>query len=331
MSLVTIAAGTTGRDGFHRDPVWRTTLALHPAERHLLTLPVVRRLHHVAFAGAARVVTPLTFSRLEHGLGSLGLAGHFFAADAELRVAALVHDLGQLPLSGTLEGLAGLDTHKIGLARFDELAGELAAWGVDAGRVRAHLSGEEPSVLRGGPGGLGLARLDGLVRVGRANGWLETEPAALLKALRVTGSSIDTDAATASELVSLVCAEAEAAASWEHVVPAAVVRQLAGPLLANHGTDMVSRWTDDELWVALIARRDTSPEAVRLRSSPQLWHAWPVEAGDPGVTYTVPVPQRVGPLVDGKPVAERLPGLSARLSALDGLPRHFRVRRVSDR
>jgi uncharacterized protein len=34
--------------------------------------------------------------------------------NVDLRLAALLHDIGHLPLSHTLEGLSGLDHHELG-------------------------------------------------------------------------------------------------------------------------------------------------------------------------------------------------------------------------
>lgn len=52
---------------------------------------------------------------IEHTLGVLALVAHFRPEDELLRVAALLHDIGHLPLSHTLEGVAGLDHHAIGV------------------------------------------------------------------------------------------------------------------------------------------------------------------------------------------------------------------------
>ncbi|WP_330316089.1 HD domain-containing protein [Streptomyces platensis] len=50
-----------------------------------------------------------------HSCGVLALVAHFRPEDELLRVAALLHDIGNLPLSHTLEGVAGLDHHAIGV------------------------------------------------------------------------------------------------------------------------------------------------------------------------------------------------------------------------
>ena len=57
--------------------------------------------------------TPKAFSRLELSLGVLALAAHFAPEDGLDRAAALLHDVGHLPLSHTFEGVAGLDHHAI--------------------------------------------------------------------------------------------------------------------------------------------------------------------------------------------------------------------------
>ncbi len=138
---------TVGVDGHRTDPLWGTVTTLTPLERALLRTWPVRRLGHVAHAGAVATVTTQTFSRLEHSLGVLGLVAHLDGDDAVTRAAALLHDVGHAPLSHTLEGIAGIDHHVTGLTRVRALGGLLDEHGVDVDDVVATLSGTRPSVL----------------------------------------------------------------------------------------------------------------------------------------------------------------------------------------
>jgi HD superfamily phosphohydrolase len=109
-----------------RDPLWNN-IQLEPEALELLDTPSVQRLRYVRQLGHAFLVYPgATHTRFEHGLGAYHLArralthlqdaGHRFdAPDAlQLRVAALLHDIGHYPFSHALEE-AGLPGHE-GLA-----------------------------------------------------------------------------------------------------------------------------------------------------------------------------------------------------------------------
>lgn len=138
---------TLGLGGVHVDPLWRTVTRLSPLETALLRTWPVRRLGLVAHAGAASLVTTQSYSRLEHSLGLLGLVASVDADDTVTRVAALLHDVGHLPFSHTLEGVRGLDHHTLGNATVLMLEGLLARHGVAASDVLATLGGSRPSAL----------------------------------------------------------------------------------------------------------------------------------------------------------------------------------------
>ncbi len=126
----------------------------------------MRRLPFVSHAGAASITTTQTYSRLEHSLGVLALVAHFAPEDHEARAAALLHDIGHLPFSHTLEGIAGLDHHTIGHARIRELEPVLERHDTSADRIIALGSGEQPSPLRASSGAMKIDHLDSFVRSG---------------------------------------------------------------------------------------------------------------------------------------------------------------------
>ncbi|MGP5087067.1 HD domain-containing protein, partial [Brachybacterium tyrofermentans] len=138
----TVNADTLGSEGVWFDPVWRVRVHLTALERELLATWWVRRLAFVSHAGAASITTTQTYTRLEHSLGTLALVAHFAPDDHAARAAALLHDVGHLPFSHTLEGIAGLDHHTIGHARIDELGSVLNHHGIAAERVIAIDAGE---------------------------------------------------------------------------------------------------------------------------------------------------------------------------------------------
>lgn len=268
-------ADVLGIGGIYRDPLWRVTVELTPLERELLRSWWVRRLAFVAHAGAAAITTVQTYSRLEHSLGVLALVAHFAPGDACTRAAALLHDIGHLPMSHTFEGVAGLDHHELGSARIAELAPLLDRHGIDAADVQATVEGRRASVLGGGaPGVLKLDHLDSFVRSGQAHGRTRQPPAMTLQQIRVVDGAVSTDAATAGYLAELIGAEARRHCSMANAVPIGVVRHLATVLLQHApptNADAVAAMTDDEFWTLLRTDPRTAEPASALRRDPAGW------------------------------------------------------------
>jgi HD superfamily phosphohydrolase len=106
-----------------RDPLWNN-IRLEPEALELLDTPSIQRLRYVRQLGHAFLVYPgATHTRFEHALGAYHLArralthleeaGHRIdAPDAlQLRLAALLHDIGHYPFSHALEE-AGFPSHE---------------------------------------------------------------------------------------------------------------------------------------------------------------------------------------------------------------------------
>ncbi|OIV35329.1 hypothetical protein BIV57_22015 [Mangrovactinospora gilvigrisea] len=308
-----------GRNGSHRDPVWGVTTRLTPVEEELLTARPVRRLRFVAHAGAAVLTTHQGYSRLEHSLGVLALAAHFAPEDRTARVAALLHDVGHLPFSHTLEGLNGLDHHRLGTDRIRALAPLLAAHGIDAEEVIATEAGERPSVISAPPGALKLDHLESLVRSGLVHGRLDELPARLLARVRVVDGAVETDRATAEVLVGLVEQEAEYHCSWENAAPNAMLRGLVEALLADRPelASEIPGLTDDQLMQLLAEHPSTADGAALLRWEPQRLVLSPDTGieGAAGYPYGVDRLYLNTPRVDGRPVPldpARVPHVPAR-------------------
>ncbi|WP_145905864.1 HD domain-containing protein [Kitasatospora viridis] len=315
-----VPAGAVGARPEFTDPLWRVRVRLNPVESALLRTEPLRRLHFVVHGGASALTTLQSYSRLEHTLGVLALVAHFRPTDAALRVAALLHDVGHLPLSHTFEGLAGLDHHAIGLRLLDgdPIRPVLAEHGIRPDAVTAALAEHPPAGL------LSLDHLDSFVRSGRSGGWLETDPAALLRRLTLVGHAVSADAREdAAALVALVCAEARLHTSWNSVGPSAVVRGLAGRLLADSPVtpEQLARMTDHQFWSALDACAATRAETARLHYEPHRLRVTP----EPGGGFALRKLYRSAPLLERRPLDESAPELSAELGALDGLPLEFRV------
>lgn len=302
---------TVGLGGVHTDPLWGTVTTLSPLERALLRTWPVRRLGHVAHAGAVATVTTQTFSRLEHSLGVLGRVAHLDGDDPTTRAAALLHDVGHAPLSHTLEGIAGIDHHETGQERVRGLGDLLGAHGVDVDDVVATLRGDRSSVLRPRPGLVTLDHLDGYVRSARAHGRAMPSPARLLRRLALDGGVVRTDAAGARALARLAEAEVAYHRSPLNVLAVGVVRHLVRRWLERPAdAGAVVGMTDGELVAALLADPRTGDDARRFLSDPLAWCVVPARPGPvPAGVELVPGGRSylARALVDGGPVPGRVP------------------------
>ncbi|MFC8190817.1 HD domain-containing protein [Cellulomonas sp. NPDC057328] len=310
-------ADTVGVGGLHTDPLWGTVTTLTPLELALLRTWPVRRLGHVAHAGAVATVTTQTFSRLEHSLGVLGLVAHLDGDDAVTRAAALLHDVGHAPLSHTLEGIAGIDHHVTGMARVRALSDLLGEHGVDVDDVVDTLSGARRSALRPRLGLVTLDHLDGYVRSARAHGRRMPAPPRLLRRLTLQDGVLRTDPAGARVLAQLVDAEVAYHRSPLNVLAVGVVRHLVRRWLEpGADADAVVGMTDGELVAALLRDPRTGDETRHFLTDPLAWCVVPARPGPApegvelvpgGRSYHARALVHGEPLPDHVPVPDRAP------------------------
>lgn len=326
-----VPTNVVGRTGVFTDPLWRISVCLNPVEVDLLRTEPLRRLHFVAHAGASTISTLQSYSRLEHTLGVLALVAHFRPQDELLRVAALLHDIGHLPLSHTFEGISGLDHHAIGLQllRTDPIRPVLEKHAIRTEAVVAALGGQPPSPLTNRSGLLNLDHLDSYVRSGRAAGRLDADPAVMLGQLALKDCAVSAGHEIAASLVDLICAEARLHTSWDNVGPVSVVRRLAGQLLDNTTLtpDRLARMTDPQLWSALDSCAATRAESAMIRYE---LHRLKVMVGHApgdrsGWDFSLRKIYSSAPLVEGRPIEMSAPVLAAELGALKSLSTTFHV------
>jgi len=284
-------AGTLGRNGVYRDPIWRLAVALTPVEQQLLRSPAVRRLQFIAHAGAASIATSQSYSRLDHSLGLLALAAHVAPDDQGLRLAALLHDVGHLPFSHSVEGIGGLDHHRLGMHVVQSMAPLLHAYGVNADEIIEVIDGHRPSHLGAVPGGLKLDHFESFVRAGLSHGRLKELPSETLARVRVDEYGVSADPATARYLAELAVGEARFMFDFECVVTTGVLRHLVSTLMAASGPGEpvrpvdLSALTDDEMWSVLLRHPRTARLSRLLRDDPLAWELV-TDAAD-GIGYRV--------------------------------------------
>ena len=134
-----------------RDPLWNN-IRIEPVALRLIDTPAFQRLRYVRQLGLAFLVYPgASHSRFEHALGTYHLARRALAlleergdfrgigatACAEVRLSALLHDIGHYPFSHALE--------EIGALHHEEVARPLIATGDIGDLLRTELGPDGPA------------------------------------------------------------------------------------------------------------------------------------------------------------------------------------------
>ncbi len=152
-----------------RDPLWNN-IRVDPLALRLIDTPAFQRLRYVRQLGLAFLVYPgASHSRFEHALGTYhlarralllleergDLAGIDEASRADVRVAALLHDIGHYPFSHALE--------EIGALNHEEVARPLICDGDVGAILRAELGDAAPARIVALIRGVSDSPLQGLI------------------------------------------------------------------------------------------------------------------------------------------------------------------------
>ncbi|HET9454749.1 MAG TPA: HD domain-containing protein [Gemmatimonadaceae bacterium] len=151
-----------------RDPLWNN-IRVEPLALRLVDTPEFQRLRYVRQLGLAFLVYPgASHSRFEHALGAYHLArraldllaerGDVASGDpacGDLRVAALLHDIGHYPFSHALE--------EIGALHHEQVARPLITEGRIGAILRDALGGDAPDRIMALIQGRSASPLQGLI------------------------------------------------------------------------------------------------------------------------------------------------------------------------
>lgn len=152
-----------------RDPLWNN-IRIDPVAMRLVDTREFQRLRYVRQLGLAHLVYPgATHSRFEHALGTYHLAsrtisllGEHGELDAvtdgerrEIRIAALLHDIGHYPFSHALE--------EIGALNHEVVAGPLLRTGTLGDVLRKELGADAPDSIHALITGRSSSPLQGLI------------------------------------------------------------------------------------------------------------------------------------------------------------------------
>lgn len=176
-------------------------------EIQLIKSKPFRRLKQLAHFGAGALVSPVVHSRFEHSIGVWKLTSFFFPDDIELRVAALLHDIGHLPFSHAVEKTLGFNHHELTeqYIKEEEISSMLKAHNIDPNVIIKILN--EPSPITGKDNILGIDHLDSFLRDTYMAGMVEMLPKDLLDRMTCTLKGIDTDLETGHYLLELILSD----------------------------------------------------------------------------------------------------------------------------
>ena len=238
-----------------RDPLWNN-IRLEPEALAVIDTPAFQRLRYVRQLGHAFLVYPgATHTRFEHALGTYHLAGRL-TQDRDVRLAALLHDIGHYPFSHALEE-AGLPRHESLGSRYlrsGALARVLEDAGVSIERLLQLIQGTSTSPLAGiVAGSLDVDKLDYLSRdatmCGVPYGVIDVDR--LLTSLTLTPQGVALHAKGLAALESLLFAKYQMYRNvyWHHAVRSATAmfkRLVRRAIAAGHvSPDDVATATDD--------------------------------------------------------------------------------------
>lgn len=312
-----------GADGFLYDPIYRLRVGLTPCEQRLIMHPALRRLHRIAHCGASARIVPAVHSRFVHTIGVLTLVIHFRPEDFHLRLAALLHGAGHLPLSHSAERAFGQDHHHLTRQVMAEagLNQILIDHGFDPDAIAHLMEGGTPNPLVAGSGGMSLDHLDSWLRDTEALGIGQIPAHQILGRLRLSGPYLEAeDEEVAREIVRRSAADQRLFLRPRCLALDALVTAIfreahpdVGPLL---------QMGDEE---ALDLAEQRVPDLVEvLRRRPWALEVRPDDGG-PGWLAEVKRVYRSEVLLGGLPASEVLPEAAAVNKALDGLVGRYRV------
>ncbi|MCT2534428.1 HD domain-containing protein [Aquibacillus koreensis] len=184
------------------DPFYQQTFSIYPWEYELLQTKTLKRLKYLSHYGTGSLITSVKHSRFEHTIGVWTIISTFFPKEEELRIAALLHDIGHLPFSHAVEHPLGLNHHTITeeYIRGEEVARILRKYDFLPEKIIDLLNQDTP--LSHKTAYLSADHLDSFLRDAYMLGRLDRRPAQMIQSIYFEDKYVEADLTTSREIMS---------------------------------------------------------------------------------------------------------------------------------
>ncbi|MFT4416421.1 HD domain-containing protein [Fredinandcohnia humi] len=189
------------------EPFYQTNIHPYPWEYELLQTRTLRRLKFLSHYGVGSLVTAAKHSRFEHTIGVWTIIATLFSKDEELRIAALLHDIGHLPFSHAVERTLGFNHHKLTEERIrgEEISSILLKYGFSPEKIIQLLGIDTP--LSHKTNYLSADHLDSFLRDAYMLGKLRVHPSEVLKNISFSHHYVQTDIDTGRRIMEAIHAD----------------------------------------------------------------------------------------------------------------------------
>ncbi|MCR8630110.1 HD domain-containing protein [Paenibacillus radicis (ex Xue et al. 2023)] len=186
------------------EPLYQIETPVVPFEIELFQSATLRRLKHLHHFGAGALISPITHSRFEHTVGVWSLTKFFFPEWRELHAAAILHDIGHLPFSHSVEKSLGKNHHLLTEANISSfpVRNILEKHSLNPSQIIDLLNQNTP--LSSKSDGISIDHFDSFMRDTYGAGEYIIHPAILIKKINFYNNVIDTDENTAIHILDAV-------------------------------------------------------------------------------------------------------------------------------
>ena len=182
---------------------------LNEWEVELFNTSYVRRLKQLSHFGAGSLISPVVHSRYEHTIGVWKLTAFFFPNDNLARAATILHDIGHLPFSHSVERTLGFNHHELTEKYVKD-------WEIESILNKINLTSLEvidflnsQNQLTGTDEIMGLDHLDSFFRDTYMNGGIDRLPKDVLSSINCSKKGVIADCETALYIMELALMDHE--------------------------------------------------------------------------------------------------------------------------
>lgn len=234
------------------DATWNICVSLSNLEIELLRTRALQRLKYLNHRGIASVHSDHTFSRHEHTLGVFALVAHFEPLNKQLRAAALLHDVGHLPFSHTLEEVLDIDHHHITIDIINsvEIKALLKRYDLPIKDILSLVDGSSaPSILRNSLGFSHCDHLDSWARGAVRHGYDRNILTYILQNCRSEGGFLIFNETAARHVVDFIFHEADLHFLPGNIAAHSFLRESVRRYCQNNSitAEEIASWNDFEL------------------------------------------------------------------------------------